>query len=121
MPFSHHFFTWNDWQREFQNGAFMIMCLRCHRDTLEDQSVVQQIIDDLQDPQAMELIRKALCERKRRPFAEFPIVGGADLQDAKELMPIMFGQLQEILGLTDRFEVGKTPPGCVRALPHAVI
>jgi hypothetical protein len=63
----------------------------------------------------MELIRKAVCERKRRPFVgDFPIVGGADLENADKLMPVMFGKLQEILGLTDRFKVGKTIIGATQ-------
>lgn len=93
-------------QRELQQGAFMVLCLRCHLDGLSPAQQ-QLVADKLQAKTVADKMHALLQARQRRPFpSEFPIVGGSDVQDVETLLQEMCGRLEEIMGCSAGFQVG---------------
>jgi hypothetical protein len=94
-------------QRYVQEGAFMVVCLRCPQEAMT-AAACRAVLERLRHPTTAKLMASVLSKRERVPFAsEFPIVGGSSLQELPELLGHIQEQLEDIMGISTDVQVGE--------------
>jgi hypothetical protein len=93
----------------------MLACVRCHPEQLTAESV-QRLESVFGSPDMRQNIQKAFTQKKRWPMlSELPIVGGVDLDDVTDLVPLLIKELHEMVGIhevRERLKRHRRPSVC---------
>lgn len=93
-------------QDELQRVVFMVVCVRCHAADMTTEAK-QSILDILGGPDMTANVAEAFNQRRRLPLeGEWPIVGGAHMEDMATLTQHLIKQLRPAMGLPDPSKVG---------------
>lgn len=93
-------------QDELQLGGFVLVCVRCREEEITAEAQ-QSIASLLSSPDMTDKVAEAFGQRRRVPFHhEFPIVGGAGMDDMADLTEHLIKELRTAMGVPDHSEVG---------------